>query len=131
MSDKPHGLPLPEPPDDILCCHGRQIHCRECAVEYWREIQPKQCVAEERPQQEETTANQLIEEYRVETGHLTAYWQSAERRAVAAEQKLQALKELPRWSTWGTQFGIEEGLDVRGPWVKASDRDAILEDTNE
>ena len=80
----------------------------------------------ERLRAEKVTANQLIEEYRVETGHLTAYWQSAELRAVAAEQKLQALKELPRWSTWGTQFGIEEGLDVRGSWVKASDLDAIL-----
>ena len=37
---KPHGLPLPEPPDDILCCHGREIRCRECAVEYWREVTP-------------------------------------------------------------------------------------------
>ena len=64
MSDKPHGLHrFQEPPDDILCCHGRVMHCRECAVEYWREIQPKlDGVAEERRPQEPERLTALVDE---------------------------------------------------------------------
>ena len=90
----------------------------------------------ERLRAEKVTANQLIEEYRVETGHLTAYWQSAELRAVAAEQKLQTLQGLPRYDLvtnyrCGDAIEEMESADENGTWVKASDLDAILKDTNE